>query len=143
MLEQEFDRQLRFAVHALDAAHRRVFRELDLPLTYPQYLVLATLSRRGPVTVRELGRALRLDSGTLSPLLRRLETAGLVRRVRSADDERSVVVHLTEGSAAIRRQARLVPGRIAAAAGLEQSEVRALQQALSRLTASLDTFNDQ
>ncbi|MGC5012303.1 MarR family winged helix-turn-helix transcriptional regulator [Streptosporangium sp. DT93] len=124
------------ASRALDAVYRGVLRELGL--TYPQYLVMLTLWERGPVTVKELGLALRLDSGTLSPLLKRLEAAGLVRRERSAADERSVLVGLTGEGEAMEERACDVPARIFRAAGLEPAEVLELQRTLRRVVASLD-----
>ncbi|MEU4832889.1 MarR family transcriptional regulator [Streptosporangium sp. NPDC023615] len=124
------------ASRALDAVYRGVLGELGL--TYPQYLVMMTLWERGPVTVKELGLALRLDSGTLSPLLKRLEAAGLVRRERSAADERSVLVGLTPEGEAMEERACDVPAHIFRAAGLEPAEVLELQRTLRRVVASLD-----
>ena len=83
----------------------------------------------------------RLDSGTLSPLIKRLETAGYVRRERGTQDERSVTVHPTETGAALRDKALSVPHRILAATGLTSSEIVELQNLLDRATASLDGFN--
>lgn len=124
------------ASRALDAVYRRVLRELGL--TYPQYLVMTVLWERGPVTVKELGLTLRLDSGTLSPLLKRLEAAGLVGRERSASDERSVLVRPTPEGVELGERACDVPGRIFEAAGLAPSEVLDLQRTLRRVIASLD-----
>ncbi|MBB5131435.1 DNA-binding MarR family transcriptional regulator [Thermocatellispora tengchongensis] len=138
------DRQLCFAVHAasraFDAAYRQVLRDLDLGLTYPQYLAMMVLWERGPVTVKELGLALRLDSGTLSPLLKRLEAAGHVRRERSAADERSVIVRLTPAGAALRERAQQVPLAIGRATGLTRDGAMALHGMLGELTATLDAY---
>ncbi len=82
----------------------------ELGLTYPQYLVMLVLWDDGPSTVSQLGGRLRLDSGTLSPLLKRLETRGLIERVRRTDDERSVDVKLTDAGYALREKAEHVPG---------------------------------
>ncbi|MFF5210917.1 MarR family winged helix-turn-helix transcriptional regulator [Streptosporangium sp. NPDC000396] len=132
--------QVCFDVHAasraLDGVYRKELR--DLGLTYPQYLAMMVLWERQPVTVKELGEALRLDSGTLSPLLKRLESAGLVRRERSAADERSVLVRLTPAGAELRERALEVPGRILEATGLDLDELAGLQGTLRRLTAALD-----
>ncbi|MEV0422699.1 MarR family winged helix-turn-helix transcriptional regulator [Streptosporangium canum] len=134
------ENQLCFDVHAasraLDGVYRKELRELGL--TYPQYLAMMVLWERQPVTVKELGVALHLDSGTLSPLLKRLEAAGLVRRERSAADERSVLVRLTPEGAGLRRRALEVPARIFEAAGLDLAEAIELQGTLRRLTAALD-----
>jgi len=111
-----------------------------LGLTYPQYLVMLVLWERGPITVKDLGAALELDSGTLSPLLKRLESAGLVRRERSAADERSVQVHLTDAGAALRKRASNVPRKIAGATGLELAE---LQRLRTQLTELANTIREQ
>ncbi|MBG0739770.1 MarR family transcriptional regulator [Paeniglutamicibacter antarcticus] len=109
----------------------------ELGLTYPQYLVLLLLWERDGASVRELGEELALDSGTLSPLLKRLEAAGLVRRQRSVDDERRMQVHLTDDGDALRERAAAVPQQLAEAAGLESGELDQLRGTLSRLTAAL------
>ena len=85
------DQQICFSLNAASRAFNGVYRVVlkDLGLTYPQYLVMLVLWEHGPLPVKKVGEHLRLDSGTLSPLLKRLETAGLVRRERSARDERS------------------------------------------------------
>src|SRR5690348_10487364 len=135
------DRQICFSLHAASRAFNGVYRVIlkDLGLTYPQYLVMLVLWEEGPLPVKRLGEHLRLDSGTLSPLLKRLETAGLVRRERSARDERSVEVRPTEEGAALRRRALEVPRRIMAATGFDLNEIRDLSTRLHRLTAALDT----
>ncbi|GGL37309.1 MarR family winged helix-turn-helix transcriptional regulator [Planomonospora parontospora] len=134
------ENQLCFEVHATARALDGVYRTLlrDLGLTYPQYLAMMVLWEREPVTVKELGAALRLDSGTLSPLLKRMETAGLVRRERSAADERSVLVRLTPAGAGLRARAEEIPGMIFAATGLGLEELAALRATLRRVTAALD-----
>ncbi|OUC99643.1 MarR family winged helix-turn-helix transcriptional regulator [Streptosporangium minutum] len=136
LLENQVCFDVHAASRALDGVYRKELRELGL--TYPQYLAMMVLWERQPVTVKELGVALRLDSGTLSPLLKRLEAAGLVRRERSAADERSVLVRLTSEGAGLRRRALEVPGRIFEATGLDLAEVIELQGTLRRLTAALD-----
>ncbi|EGG48463.1 MULTISPECIES: MarR family winged helix-turn-helix transcriptional regulator [Streptomyces] len=134
------DRQICFSLHAATRAFNGVYRLVlqDLGLTYPQYLVMLVLWEHGELPVKRLGEHLRLDSGTLSPLLKRLETAGLVRRERSARDERSVQVGLTEQGTALRERALEVPRRIGAATGFDADEVRDLQERLDTLTAALD-----
>jgi MarR family transcriptional regulator, organic hydroperoxide resistance regulator len=103
--------------------------------------VMLVLWECGPSTVKYLGQELDLDSGTLSPLLKRLEGTGYVRRERSAVDERSVVVHLTDAGAALRSRASSVPGRIAGATGMEFVELDALRQNLVRLTEAVTARN--
>ncbi|MFD5078482.1 MarR family winged helix-turn-helix transcriptional regulator [Streptomyces sp. NPDC058371] len=134
------EQQICFSLNAASRAFGGVYRVLlkDLGLTYPQYLVMLVLWEHGELPVKKVGEHLRLDSGTLSPLLKRLETAGLVRRERSARDERSVRVHLTDQGTALRERALLVPRRIAAATGFELDEIRELRTRLDRLTSALD-----
>ncbi|WP_225831587.1 MarR family winged helix-turn-helix transcriptional regulator [Streptomyces sp. NK08204] len=135
------DRQICFSLHAATRAFNGVYRVAlkDLGLTYPQYLMMLVLWERGELPVKKLGEHLRLDSGTLSPLVKRLEGAGLVRRERSAQDERSVHVRLTEEGAALREQALQVPRRIAAATGFDLAEIAELRERLDRLTTALDS----
>ncbi|POX44315.1 MarR family transcriptional regulator [Streptomyces sp. Ru71] len=134
------DRQICFSLHAASRAFNGVYRVIlkDLGLTYPQYLAMLVLWERGELPVKKLGEHLRLDSGTLSPLLKRLEAAGYVRRERSAEDERSVRVRLTEEGTALRARALQVPRRIVASTGFELDEIRELRERLDRLTTALD-----
>ncbi|MFF3465575.1 MarR family winged helix-turn-helix transcriptional regulator [Streptomyces sp. NPDC002619] len=134
------DGQICFSLHAASRAFNGVYRVVlkDLGLTYPQYLVMLVLWERGDLPVKKLGEHLRLDSGTLSPLVKRLEAAGLVRRERSTRDERSVEVRLTEEGTALRERALQVPRRIAAATGLDLEEIGALRERLDALTTALD-----
>lgn len=135
------DRQICFSLHAASRAFNGVYRVIlkDLGLTYPQYLVMLVLWEQDNLPVKKLGEHLRLDSGTLSPLLKRLEAAGFVRRERSARDERSVEVRLTEEGAALRERALQVPRQIAAATGFDLDEIRELRERLDRLTGALDS----
>ncbi|MEV6182616.1 MarR family transcriptional regulator [Streptomyces sp. NPDC052015] len=134
------DRQICFSLHAASRAFNGVYRVIlkDLGLTYPQYLVMLVLWEEGELPVKKLGEHLRLDSGTLSPLLKRLEAAGLVRRERSARDERSVDVRLTEEGTALRERALRVPRRILTATGFDLEEIGELRERLDRLTVALD-----
>jgi DNA-binding MarR family transcriptional regulator len=134
------EHQVCFSLHSASRAFGGVYREAlrDLDLTYPQYLAMLTLWEHGDLPVKRIGELLRLDSGTLSPLLKRLEAAGLVTRARSAQDERSVIVRLTASGSALREQAQCVPRTIAAVTGLDPVELRALQGMLRRLTERLD-----
>ncbi|MGW6685279.1 MarR family winged helix-turn-helix transcriptional regulator [Streptomyces sp. NPDC054961] len=141
--DQDFlrlDGQICFALGAANRAFGSLYRVVlkDLGLTYPQYLVMLVLWEHGEMPVKQLGQHLRLDSGTLSPLLKRLEAAGLISRERSSQDERSVHVRLTGAGTALRAQAVEVPRRIAVATGFGLGEIRDLQERLRRLTAALD-----
>lgn len=134
------DHQVCFSLHAASRAFGGVYRDAlkDLGLTYPQYLVMLVLWEQGPQPVKAIGERLRLDSGTLSPLLKRLETAGLVRRERSAADERSVTVQLTDAGAELRERALPVPRRILSSTGMTVEEILTLQGLLGRLAGALD-----
>jgi DNA-binding MarR family transcriptional regulator len=137
--ELRVDRQVCFALYAASRATTQLYRPVleALGLTYPQYLVMLVLWERGAVTVKDLGTALDLDSGTLSPVLKRLDTAGLVTRHRRAEDERSVEVRLTEPGTALRDRAAAVPRKVAAATGLNPADLAALRQLLTTLTRTI------
>lgn len=127
-----------FALYAASRALTSLYRPVleELGLTYPQYLVLLVLWERGSVPVRELGAALHLDYGTLTPLLKRLEAHGFLHRERSASDERSVLITLTEQGTALQDRARSIPAYVANAAGLEPAEFEQLRVLLRKLTAN-------
>ncbi|MGY2743320.1 MarR family winged helix-turn-helix transcriptional regulator [Pseudarthrobacter sp. O4] len=133
------NRQVCFAMYSASRAATAVYRPMleGLGLTYPQYLVMLVLWEEQPRSVRELGEELGLDSGTLSPLLKRLEALGLVERRRSAEDERRVEVFLTDAGAALSAEATGIPQRLAVAAGLSPAELDQLRDTLGRLTAAL------
>ena len=133
------DDQMCFALYAASRAVTGLYRPvLDaLGLTYPQYLVLLVLWDRGSVPVKELGAALQLDYGTLTPLLKRLEAHGLLTRERRAADERSVLITLTSQGAAMRARAAAVPGFIGDAMALDPAEFEQLRASLRHLTANV------
>jgi DNA-binding MarR family transcriptional regulator len=107
-----------------------------LGLTYPQYLAMLVLWEGDGLTVSALGERLQLDSGTLTPLLKRLEAAGLVQRLRDSADERRVLLRLTPAGRALKARALKVPAAVACAAGCPLDE-------LAALTARLKTLRDQ
>ena len=128
---------------ALYAASRTVinrYRPLldEIGVTYPQYLVLLVLWERGDTTVKDLGTALQLDSSTLSPLLKRLESTGLVTRRRLATDERCVLVSLTGTGSTLRLRAEPIAAEVACAFGLPLDELGALRDTLRDITSALD-----
>ncbi|MGY1867632.1 MULTISPECIES: MarR family winged helix-turn-helix transcriptional regulator [Nocardia] len=133
------DEQLCFPLYAASRAMTAVYRpKLDrLGLTYPQYLVMLALWERDERSVGDVCQALDLDSGTLSPLLKRLEAAGLVERRRSAADERRVDIRLTERGRALRAEASDIPAQMAEASGLSMDDVVILRGILHRLTDAL------
>lgn len=132
-------RQVCFALYSASKAATAVYRPMldELGLTYPQYLVMLVLWEDQPRSVRELGEELGLDSGTLSPLLKRLEALKLVERRRSAEDERRVEVFLTDSGAALSAKSSAIPQQLADAAGLSAAELDQLRETLGRLTAAL------
>lgn len=131
--------QVSFALYAATRAVTDTYRPLlaDLGLTYPQYLVLLVLWERDSRPVKEIGAALQLDYGTVSPLLKRLEANGLVARHRLASDERTVVVSLTEQGAALKERAVGIPEKIGCALGLDDGQRRELITILRQLTAAV------
>lgn len=134
------DAQLCFAVHAASRAFDSVYRITlrEAGLTYPQYLVLLVLWEHGELSVKELGQRLRLDSGTLSPLLKRMESAGWVERRRDRVDERSVVVRTTEEGLGLRERVCIVPEHTVESTGMSIAEMGELRDRLKELTDSLD-----
>ena len=128
------DDMICFQLYAASRGMTALYRPLLDPhhLTYPQYLVLRVLWHDGPTTVRDLGHTLRLDSGTLSPLLKRLETQGVIRRERDTSDERVVCIHLTETGTALRDQIGDLTQQLVCASGLTLDELTQLHQLLAR-----------
>jgi DNA-binding MarR family transcriptional regulator len=135
---RSLDDQVCFALYTAFRSVAALYRPLldKLGLTYPQYLVMLVLWERKSCTIKELRTALQLDSGTLSPLLKRMEAHGLVRRRRSTDDERRVQVTLTEKGRALRDEARTVPDRMVCALEIPTDELVSLREMLHRVTSS-------
>lgn len=135
------DRQLCFALYSASLAMTKLYKPLldPLGLTYPQYLAMLVLWERDGLTVSELGHRLMLDSGTLTPLLKRLETAALVQRLRDTTDERRVLVRLTPAGRRLKAKAAEVPARIFCASGCALDELTTLT---TRLTALRDRIAD-
>jgi DNA-binding MarR family transcriptional regulator len=132
------DRQVCFALAAASRTVIGLYRPVlePLGLTHPQYLVMLALWERSPRTVRNIGEALALEPATLSPLLKRLESAGLVTRSRKVDDERSLDVELTPAGRALRARAEAVPAQIIRRLGMPVAELEATRDALTRLLAA-------
>jgi DNA-binding MarR family transcriptional regulator len=131
----QLDHHLCFALYSASLAMTKLYKPLlaDLGLTYPQYLALLALWERDGQQVSELGERLFLDSGTLTPLLKRMESAGLVRRTRSSEDERRVHIHLTSDGRALKDRAAAVPGCILQATQCSLGDVVALTQQVQAL----------
>ena len=132
--------QLCFAIYSTAHAFNRVYKPLldRLGLTYPQYLVMLVLWEGDGLTVGDIGEQLQLDSGTLTPLLKRLEAAELVKRTRSSEDERQVLIALTSRGLALREKARTVPHAILAASACSVSELSAMKNQLLGLRDRLN-----
>ncbi|MGM0569582.1 MarR family winged helix-turn-helix transcriptional regulator [Marinobacter sp.] len=139
------DNQVCFALYAVNRAVTARYRPLlaELDLTYPQYLVMLVLweaaTRNERLRVSTIGEKLRLDSGTLTPLLRRLEQRGLVTRRRSAEDERVVTVALTDPGEAMQEQAREVPVRLLCELGVNAEQAARLRGELRQLLTRLES----
>jgi DNA-binding MarR family transcriptional regulator len=133
------DNQLCFAIYATGLAMNKLYRRLlkPLDLTYPQYLVMLVLWEREPLNVSEIGRRLMLDSATLTPLLKRLEASGIVRRLRSAQDERQVDITVTEKGERLKQLAPAIEAAIGRAAHCSRSEADELRERLATLQQSL------
>jgi DNA-binding MarR family transcriptional regulator len=128
-LEQQVCFALAVATRNVIAVYRPLLEPMGL--THPQYLVMLALWQHEPLSVRELGRLLQLDPGTLSPLLKRLEAAGYVRRERSEHDERVLAVTLTEAGRRLRRRAERIPPAVVDMLGMEIEELQALREQLT------------
>jgi len=136
----KLDSMLCFALYAAGHAFTRFYKpRLDaLGLTYPQYLVFLVLWESDDLTVKALGDRLFLDSGTITPLLKRLEARGLVRRQRDAVDERQVRILLTEAGRALRAQALAIPLAVGTALGGDAEAAAAMRAGLQQLRQRLD-----
>jgi MarR family transcriptional regulator, organic hydroperoxide resistance regulator len=129
------DNQLCFALYSASLAMTKLYKPLleELGLTYPQYLVMLVLWERDGLMVSELGERLSLDSGTLTPLLKRLETAGLVARIRDVQDERRVHISLTAAGRKLKARAQKVPGCVLAASQCSVPETLQLTRQMHAL----------
>lgn len=135
----KLDNQLCFSVYALSRLITKSYQPLleSLGVTYPQYLVLLTLWENEELTVKQLGELLHLDSGTLTPLLKRMEQHGWLSRRRAAHDERSVVVALAPAGRTLRAQAQEIPLRVGEFLHMTLPEIDALRVQLRQLIAVL------
>jgi MarR family transcriptional regulator, organic hydroperoxide resistance regulator len=136
-LQEQVCFALAVASRSVVALYKPVLEPMGL--THPQYLVMLALWEHAPVSGRELARLLQLDPATLSPLLKRLEAAGLVRRERNPDDERELAVELTREGRALRRKALRVPPAIVARLGMDVDELVELQRRLTRVIEAATT----
>ena len=140
-LALRLDHQICFAIYSTAHAFNRVYKPLldQLGLTYPQYLAMLVLWERDGVPVKEIGERLFLDSGTLTPLLKRLEKAQLIKRTRSSEDERQVLIALTPQGHALHEKAKAVPQSILAATACSVAELSTIK---NELVALRDRLNE-
>lgn len=139
MKEFRLDDQLCFPIYALSRQIISLYRPYldEVDLTYPQYLVLMLLWEQPVLSVKELGDRLLLDSGTLTPLLKRLEQKKLVSRKRNEADERSMLISLTKEGSALKRQLSGMPAKAMSCLGLKEKEVAGLRDKLHQLINSI------
>ncbi|SEN57814.1 MarR family winged helix-turn-helix transcriptional regulator [Paenibacillus sp. OV219] len=133
------DNQLCFALYACAREVTKLYRPFldEIGITYTQYVTLLALWEKDGVPVKELGARLYLDSGTLTPLLKKLEGMSLIRRDRDSEDERSVLVRLTDAGRAMKEQAKLIPERVFCQTNLPPGEIAMLRDQLQKLTAAV------
>jgi DNA-binding MarR family transcriptional regulator len=136
------DSMLCFTVYSTAHAFNRAYKPLldALDLTYPQYLAMFALWEKDNLTVKEMGERLHLDSGTLTPLLKRLEAVGLVRRARDTADERNVRISLTPSGAALHEKEKAVRQGILGACRMDPEDLKSLTAQLARVR---DALNDR
>ncbi|GMK47856.1 organic hydroperoxide resistance transcriptional regulator [Paenibacillus glycanilyticus] len=129
------DAHLCFSLYACSRAIFRMYRPLldDLDLTYPQYLVLLALWEHETMSVKDISEQLVLDSGTLTPMLKRMEAAGLVRRERSKEDERVLHIRITDKGIALKDQSMCVPKSLLEASGMSEAEIGVLNGTIQKL----------
>lgn len=129
-----------FSLYAANHAFNKVYKPLldEIGLTYPQYLAMVVLWEEDDRTVGSIGEALSLDSNTLTPLLKRLQAAGLVDRARDTTDERQVRIRLTDAGRSLRERAKSIPLRLVEATGLDPHRLAALRDEITRLRQALD-----
>lgn len=134
-----------FSLYACSRAILRLYRPYldELQITYPQYLVLVTLWEKPNRTIKELGEVLSLDTGTLTPLLKRMEAAGLVERRRDTVDERVVNIHITQAGKALQEKASCVPQSLFDATGMNKKELDEINETITLLLDQLKKTDEK
>ncbi|MCL1630361.1 MarR family transcriptional regulator [Sporolactobacillus sp. CPB3-1] len=132
-----------FSIYACSRSISRMYQPLlnQLGLTYPQYLVLLVLWEKGECSVKQLGQMLDLDSGTLTPLLKRVESKGLILRNRSREDERKVTVRLTDQGSALQEKAQCIPDALLRSSGMLPEELQKLNQSMKLLNQHVSQYH--
>ncbi len=136
------DSHLCFSLYACSRAIFRMYRPLldDLNLTYPQYLVLLVLWDCEESSIKELSQVLSLDSGTLTPMLKRMEASGLLERSRSLEDERIVTVRITDKGRELQDRASCIPTSMIESSGLDLEQINTLNETIRTLMSSVDNY---
>lgn len=139
----KLDNQLCFVFYAASRAITQIYRPLldEINLTYPQYLVMLVLWERDNLSVNEIGNLLKLDSGTLTPLLKKLESKKLIKRTRDRDDERKVIISLLPEGKALKKKAVSIPELLLCRSGLSLNEFKALKKTISELVERIQKEN--
>ncbi len=135
----ELDNQLCFAVYSTSLAIGKLYKPMlkELGLTYPQYLIMLVLWEEDGITATHLGKRLVQDLGALSPVIKRLETQGLIQRQRSAEDDRKIYLNLTEYGRGMRQTAESIPNKVLCASGLDEAGVKQLKHQLEIVRGAL------
>ncbi|OIK15564.1 MarR family transcriptional regulator [Bacillus sp. MUM 116] len=131
----KLENQICFKIYSAEREITKLYRNLleELDVTYPQYLVLLVLWEGKSVTVKELGQKLFLDSGTLSPMLKRMEGNNLIERRRSLEDERTVIISLTKKGEELKDKAQCIPSKLLENLSIDMKELKNLNQTLSTI----------
>ncbi|WP_245801998.1 MarR family winged helix-turn-helix transcriptional regulator [Fictibacillus arsenicus] len=127
--------QICFKIYTLEREITKLYRNLleDLDMTYPQYLVMLLLWEKDAMTVKEIGKRLFLDSGTLTPMLKRMEVNGIIERKRSAKDERSVIISLTNKGKELKEKAECIPSKLVEDISMDNAELTILNKTLTNM----------
>ncbi|MGF6953604.1 DNA-binding MarR family transcriptional regulator [Neobacillus sp. B4I6] len=139
----KLENQICFKIYSAEREITKLYRNLleELDVTYPQYLVMLVLWEEKSVTVKELGQKLFLDSGTLSPMLKRMEGNGLIERRRSLEDERTVIISLTKKGEDLKGKAQCIPTKLLENLSLDFVELNNLNQTLSTILNRIQQIN--
>ncbi|MGD6963368.1 MarR family winged helix-turn-helix transcriptional regulator [Fictibacillus phosphorivorans] len=140
----KLENQICFKIYTAEREITKLYRELlkELNVTYPQYLVLLLLWEKHSLSVKELGQRLFLDSGTLTPMLKRMETNGLVERKRSPEDERSVIISLTEKGEGLKEKAECIPSQLTENISMKKEEMTLLNKTLTSMLDLLQNHSN-
>lgn len=136
----KLENQLCFAVYALSREITKIYRPFldNLGLTYTQYIVMLVLWEKDGIALRKLGKKLNLDSGTLTPLLKKLESEGLIIRKRDSKDERNLIIHLTNSGKELMNKAEAIPNKIACKLPMDMEEIVTLREKIKDVLNNLD-----